>query len=431
MSHRTSSGGAADHYVAGPAPHGWFQALLTALAALVVMTVVAAAGLWAAGAHTLPGAAFPRVVAAVVLMAVGGDIDLSGDAGGLAGAQGDLGVLPLSVTLVGALVLGAGFLVPLRHRAVVGERELAGWAARIAVPWVVVLVALALFARQEFRVSIGDGAIGDLGDLLGIAPTVGFAGDVGTSVLVGLVWLAGVLVIALLVARRTPVPPRLLRFHGAVRPAAHAMLDVLLTYVVAGLVVGLVVAATRGNAADTVGVLLLGLPNLVWLAFTLGLGATWDGRIEGPFGLPVPKVLDEVLRGSGGGELSVLNVRTLAERDPRAWWLVPFAALVLLAAAFLMARRSPAGTALWRLALRMGIALVLTVLTVCLTGRVSAHFGLSLLGIGDLGGGLGGQVRLSPRLWGALGTAALWGLVTGFLGGAAARVHARATGRVD
>lgn len=59
MSHRTSPGGAADHYVAGPAPHGWFQALLTALAALVVMGVVAAAGLWAAGAHTLPGAAFP------------------------------------------------------------------------------------------------------------------------------------------------------------------------------------------------------------------------------------------------------------------------------------------------------------------------------------------------------------------------------------
>lgn len=63
-------------------------------------------------------------------------------------------------------------------------------------------------------------------------------------------------------------------------------------------------------------------------------------------------------------------------------------------------------------------------LLIGLTAAVSARYGLSLLGIGDLGGGLGGEVSLRPKLWTALGIAFLWGLVAGFLGGlAASRVH--------
>ncbi len=74
----------------------------------------------------------------------------------------------------------------------------------------------------------------------------------------------------------------------------------------------------------------------------------------------------------------------------------------------------------------MAVALTLTVLFICLTARISAHYGLSLLGLGDLGGGLGGEVSLRPKWWTALGFAVLWGLVTGFLGGlAATRVHRR------
>ncbi|MFD8936772.1 streptophobe family protein [Streptomyces sp. NPDC059578] len=415
---RASDRGAAVRAPARPAAHGWLLALATVLAALFAMTVLAAAGLWAAGAHGLPDAAFPRVVVAVVLLAVGGDVGLTGGSGGLVEAHGDLVVLPLSVSLAGALVVGAGFLAPLRHRAVVGGRELAAWAGRIAVLWLAALLGLSLGARQEFTVSLGDPALKDVGDLLGLTPTVGFAADVWTSVLLGLVWLAGVLLIALLVARRAPLPARLVRFHSAVRPAAHAALDVLLTYVVVGLVVGVVVAVTHGHAADTIAVLLLGLPNLVWLAFTLGLGAVWDGRVDGPFGLPMPPALDQVLRGT---QDSALSVRTLAAQDGRAWWLVPFAAVVLFAAAYVMARRSPVGTPLWRHAVHLGVALALTVLTVCLTVRVSAHYGLSLLGIGNLGGGLSGRVRLDPRTGQAVVVAVAWGVVMGALGGLAAR----------
>lgn len=392
--------------------------MATVLVALVSMGVVAALGLWAAGAGDLPDHAFPRVVAASVVTAVGGTVKLSGSAGGLADSTAGLTVIPLSVTLAGALVLGAGFLRPLRHRAVAGGRELAGWAARIAVLWLLALLALAYAARQDFKLSLGDDTLGDLGDLFGVSPEVGFTTDVPRTVLFGLLWMAGVLVLALLVSRRAPLPGRLLPLQESVRPAAHAMVVLLLSFVVLGALVALVVAVTRGHASETLAVILLGLPNLVWLALTIGLGATWNGRVEGPFGLPMPHLLDEVLRSK---DTTTLNLHTLAEHDGRVWWLVVVDAVLLLAVAFLMAARSPAHVRAWQHAVRLAVALALTVLTICLMGRISAHYGLSVLGIGDLGGGLGGQLFLDPELWPAVGLGALWGLVAGFLGALSAR----------
>ncbi|WP_405577028.1 streptophobe family protein [Streptomyces sp. NBC_01092] len=403
------------------AAHGWVQALAVVLAGLVAMGVVAALGLWAAGAGELPDNAFPRVVAATMVTAVGGTVELSGNAGGLAESDAGLTVIPLSVTLTGALVLAAGFLWPLRHRAVAGAGELAGWAVRIAVLWLAALLALAFSARQTFSLSLSDlgqEELGDLGDLFGISPEVGFTTDVPATVFFGLLWLAGVLVLALLVSRGAPLPGRLLRFQESVRPAAYAMVLLLLAYVGLGVVIGLVVAATRGHAAETLAVILLGMPNLVWLALTIGLGATWNGRVDGPFGLPMPHVLDEVLRGK---EVAELNLGTLAEHDGRVWWLVAVDAVLLLAAAFVMARRSPARMRAWQHAVHMAVALALTVLMICLVGRISAHYGLSVLGIGDLGGDLAGELFLRPEVWTALGLALLWGLVAGFLGGLLAR----------
>ena len=403
--------------------HGWVQAVVTVLAALIAMGVTATLGLWGAGAADLPEGAFPRVAAATVVTAVGGTIEFSGNAGALAETQAGLTVIPLSVTLAGALVIAAGFLRPLRHRAVAGAGELAGWAARIAVLWLLALLALALTARQTFKLSLGEGTLGDLGDVLDVAPEVGFTTDVPSTLFFGLLWLAGVLVLALLVSRGAPLPARLLRFQESVRPAAYAMVVLLLAYVVLGVVIALVVAATRGHARETLAVVLLGLPNLVWLTLTLGLGTTWNGRVEGPFGLPMPHVLDEVLRTK---EVSALNLSTLSDYDSRVWWLVAVDAVLLLAAAFVMAARSPARMRAWQHALHMAAALALTVLMICLVGRISAHYGLSVMVFGDLGGGLSGKLFLKPELWGAVGLAVLWGLVTGFLGGLLARpVHRR------
>lgn len=405
------------------ARHGWVRALVTVLAGLVVMLVTAALGLWAAGAADLPDGAFARVVTATVVTAVGGTLELSGDAGALARSRAGLTVMPLSVTLAGALVIGAGFLRPLRHRAVASAGELAGWAARLAVLWLLALIGLAFAARQTFAVDLGDGTLNDLTGLFDAAPTVGFTTNVPLTVLFGLLWLAGVLVLVLLVASGAPLPGRLLRCHASVRPPAHAMVVLLLAYVALALVVALVSAAVRGHAGDTFAVILLGLPNLAWLALTLGLGATWHGRVDGPFGLPVPHVLDEILRTPGTG---TLNLRTLTAYDGRMWWLMVADVVLLLAVAFLMAVRSPIRLPAWRHAVRLAVALALTVLMVCLLCRMSAHYGLSLLGIGDLGGGLSGEVFLRPRLWQAVGLGALWGLAAGFLGALPARpLHRR------
>ncbi len=391
------------------------------------MVIVAALGLWAAGAADLPGGSLPRVVAAVVVMAVGGSVDITGGAGAFAETAADLSVLPLSVSLAGALVTALGFLRPLRHRAIARPRELLARTARMAVLWLAGLLALALVARHTFEIRLDDSLVGDLTDLLDASPTVGFRADVPVTLVFGLLWLLGVIALALLVSRRAPLPARLVRFQESVRPAAYAMVLLLLVYVVLALVVGLVVAATRGRPAETFAVILLGLPNLAWPALTLGIGASWEGKVEGPFGLPMPKVLDQVLRSP---EHSTLSVGTLAEYDSRARWLVVVAAVLLLAAAFVMAVRSPARTRSWQHAVHMAVALALTVLMICLTARVSAHFGLSLMGIGDFGGGLAGEVAVWPHLWRALGMALLWGLITGFLGSLlASRVRRR--GKVD
>jgi hypothetical protein len=405
------------------ARHGWLPALAVVLAVVLAMLVVAALGLWAAGAADLPKGAFLPVVLATVVTAVGGAVELSGDAGELARTNAGLTVVPLSVTLVGALVAAGGFLRPLRHRAVAGAGELAGWAARIAVLWLLALIGLAFGARHTFAVDVGSGVLSDLTDALDAAPRAGFTTDVPMTAGFGLLWLAGVLLLALLVSRAAPLPGRLVRFQESVRPAAYAMVVLVLAYVGLALVTALVAMVTRGHARQTLAVVLLGLPNLAWLALTLGLGATWKGRVDGPFGLPVPKVLAEVLRTP---DVSTLNLRTVTAHDGRWWWLLWVAAVLVTAAAFLMAARSPARIRARQHALHLAVALALTMLTLCLTGRISAHYGLSLLGIGDLGGNLSGELLLEPVLWSAVGLGALWGLVAGFLGALLARrVHRR------
>ena len=248
--------------------------------------------------------------------------------------------MPLSVTLVGALVTGAGFLRPLRHRAVAGAPELAGWAARIAVLWVLGLAGLAYAARQTFAVSLGDGTLGDIGDLFGVAPRIGFAADVTLTLLAGVLWLAGVMALALLVSRGAPLPAAAAAVPGIGAPGRvrHGRAAARLRGP------GDRDRARRGGDARAaradLALMLLGMPNLVWLALTTGLGATWEGRVDGPFGLPMPHVLDEVLRAS---DTATLNLGTIAEYDGRVWWLVAVDAVLLLAAAFLTAARHRPG----------------------------------------------------------------------------------------
>ncbi|MCB5166735.1 streptophobe family protein [Streptomyces bambusae] len=398
---------------ARPGLKGWRDALLAAAAGFAAMTAVAAAGLAAAGAGSLPDGAFPRVLAAVVVMAAGGSVEVTGGAGFLGGADAAISVLPLSVTLAGALTAALLFLRPLRLRAVAGTGELLVRAGQLAVLWLALLTGYALVARQTFGISTGDNPLGDIAEVLDAAPTVGFRADIAATLGFGLLWIAGLIVLALLVSRRAPLPARLVRFHAAVRPAASATVLMLLSYVVLGIGIGIVVALTRGHAAETFAVVLLGLPNLVWVALTLGLGGAWEGRVDGPFGLPMPQILDDVLRTP---DVSRLDVASLAEYDGRAWWLVAVAAVLLLVTGVVAAMRSPAWMKPWQHAVHLGVALGVAVLAVCLLGDVQARIALSLLGIGEVDG-LGGRVELSPLLWRTVGLAVLWGAVAGLLGG--------------
>ncbi|MEV7773735.1 streptophobe family protein [Kitasatospora sp. NPDC086791] len=420
---------------AGPpgAVRGWLDALAVVLAGLVAMAAVAALGLWLAGAADLPGGGFPSVVAATMALAVGGAVQLDGGAGNFAAVDAGISAMPLTVSLVGAVVMVEVFLRQLRFRAVAGGGELLGRIARTVVVWVLALVLLTLLARHSFVVPLGGDLAQSISGALGLTPEVGFHADAPSTIGIGLAWMLLVLAATFAVSRRAPLPPALVRHQLAVRPAAFALWMVLLAYLVIGAVAGVLTAIVHGDARHTMAVVLLVLPDLAWMAFGLGLGADWQGRLSGAVGLPVPKPLAEVLRVPKG-QTATVDLGTLAAQDARSWWLLPLAAVVLLAAAFLAARRSPRSVRLWRHAVRFALATAVTMLLVGLWTRMDAAYGLSVLGVGLGQGGLGdllgsvlgdsdplaglgsGSISLHPSLVTAVPLAAAWGLVTGGLG---------------
>ncbi len=429
------------------AVRGWLDAVAVVLAGFLAMAAVAALGLWAAGAGDLPGGGFPYVLAATLALAVGGSIGLDGGAGFFASVDAGITAMPLSVGLVGALTVAEVFLRQLRFRAVAAGPELLGRAARTAVVWLVALALLCVAARHTFAVPLGGGLAEEIGGALGIDPEVGFHAEPAPTLGLGLLWLLVVLAATFAVSRRAPLPRSLVPFQQAVRPAAFAMLLVLLAYVVLGVAAAIGTAVVNGNAREVAAVALLALPNLVWLAFGVGLGGEWHGHLVGAIGLPVPESLAAVLR-VGEGQDGTVSLGTLAEQDGRAWWLLPLAAVLMLAAGVLAAHRAPRGVPVWRHAVRLAAAAAVTVLLVGVWSRVSADYGLSVLGVGLGDGGLGdllgsvlgsaadpvgpaaalagGTLTLDPVLWILVPLAAGWGLLTGALGAlAAARMSRR------
>ena len=395
----------------------WGEALVAVAAALAGMLALASLGLWLAGADGLPSGGFGPVVAATVLMAFGAPARIEGGAAFVAGAQGGIRALPLSVGLTGALLLGWLFLRPLRLHATVAGRELAGRLARVGVLWAVALLLLAWQARHSFTVTTGEPIVDELGGLLGGAPTVGFAVDTGPALGFGLLWLAVVLLLALAVSRRSPLPVPLLRFHTAVRPAAHATLTLLLVYAGLAVPVGLVEAAVGGHARESLAVVCLGLPNLAWLGLGIGMGGSWHGHVAGSLGLPVPHPLADVLREDRDVRL---DLGTLATQSPWTWVLVTLAVLGLLLTGLGMAMHAPPEVRPGRHALHLAVAMAVAMLLVGLLTRITAAYGLTLLGFG---GGSGAAV-LRPDLPALMLAGAVWGAVAGLLGGlTAARVR--------
>ncbi|MFJ2258069.1 streptophobe family protein [Streptomyces sp. NPDC087844] len=420
--------------------------LLSSIAA-VSWVLTGMAGVAALGLHLLGAdetASLGPMTAALVALGAGGSVTPSGDmsAFGLEGAQADtaLQITPLGVSLVGALLLSWFFLRSLRGAgAVIAPAELLARAGTVAALFVAMLGGLAWAGHDIITIDGGSlgldklpgGGVPDdvevpgLGDIGGLLPDrlgdladadakVGFTVDTVPTLLGGLGWVLGVLLIALLASRRTPLPGGWTAVHRLVRPAVSALVTVLLVTVLAGFAAAAYAAVGDDHPKRIAGAALLGAPNGVWLGIPIGLLVPWDGTATGPFLQFLPDPMDDLLKFSD----KPVTLSRLAELDSRVWLLGVAAALAMLFAGVLTAARTPfvrergvLGFAA-RCALRLA---VVTALVLPLLGRlteVSVDASLSVLGIDAFDSGI--ELRGQPGM--ALLLGALWGAVAGAVG---------------
>ncbi|MGV9244257.1 streptophobe family protein [Streptomyces sp. NPDC003710] len=457
------------------AEHGtrlpWADVLLSAIAS-VSWALIGMAGTAALGLHLLRADAagsLGPMTAAVVALGANGSVRPSGDvsAFGLKGAEATTAVeiTPLGVGLVGALLLSWFFLRSLRAAGVVvAPSELLARAGAVVALFVAMLGGLAWAGHDVVTIdggslgldrlpggrgggSVGIPGLGDLGgllpsrigDLVRARASVGFSVDTLPTLLAGAAWAAGVLVIALLASRRTPLPRGWEAVHRVVRPAVSALAAVMLTAVVAGLAAAAYTAIGDDHPARIAGAALLGAPNGVWLAVPLGLFVPWDGKATGELAKLLPDPLDRLLSVRTGQSVTL---ERLAGLDGRVWLLAVAAALVMLFAGVLTAARTPLGGGgdaaavpgvaasavratgplgfAGRCALRLGIVTAAALPLLVLLTDVSVDASLSVFGFDAFGAGV--------ELHGDLGAAVLLGAAWGAGAGAAGALLAYATG---
>ncbi|MFI8489945.1 streptophobe family protein [Streptomyces rubrogriseus] len=445
----------------------WGDVLLSAIAS-VSWALIGMAGTAALGLHLLDADAagsLGPMTAAVVALGAGGSVTPAGDvsAFGLKGAEAHtaIEITPLGVGLVGALFLSFFFLRSLRAAGVfVSPAELLARAGAVVALFVAMTGGLAWAGHDVVTIDGtslglddlpgrgGSGGLeipglGDVGDIGGLLPdrvgdlvdaraAVGFTVDTAPTLLGGLVWSAGVLLIAVLASRRTPLPCGCEALHRVVRPAVSALVTVALTAVAAGLAAAAYAAIGDDHPRRIAGAALLGAPNGVWLGVPVGLFVPWDGRATGQPAGVLPAPLDDLL---GSGAERPVTLGRMAELDGRVWLLGVAAALMMLLAGVLTAVRTPvapgaAGPLAFagRCALRLGIATAVTLPLSARLTEVSVDASLSVLGIDAFGAG----IDLHGHLGAALLLGAVWGAGAGAAGAllacAGGAAGARATG---
>lgn len=432
----------------------WGDILLSAIAC-VSWALIGMAGTAALGLHLLEAdtaGSLGPMTAAVVALGAGGSVTPSGDvsAFGLTGAEAStaIEITPLGVSLVGAVLLSWFFLRSLRSAGVViAPSELLARAGTVVALFVATLGGLAWAGHDVITIDgsslglddlPGGGGggleipgVGDIGDIGGLLPdqigdlidakaAVGFTVDTAPTLLGGMAWSAGILLIALLASRRTPLPRGWEAVHRVVRPAVSALVTVLLVAVAAGLAAAAYAAIGDDHPKRIAGAALLGAPNGVWLGIPIGLLVPFDGRATGPLVGLLPDPLDDLL--NSGADQSVTLSR-LAELDGRVWLLGVAAAVMMLLAGVLTAVRTPvvAGALespasgdvrdpgalrfAGRCALRLGVAMALTLPLLAWLTELSVDASLSVLGFDAFGAG----VRLQGNLDVALLLGAAWG----------------------
>ena len=368
------------------------------VAALAAMAAVAAAGLLLLDADRLGGLATQTV--AVLVLAAGGSVEIEAILSGLpVGLRGFVEVMPLGVSLVGALVLGAllvrGGRVGLLVR---GATAVAVLLAGIAVVSLSVRGTITLRLPQiaptaasgSTARSCPEGApLGGLGGLGGLGDAVG-AFDVGLSVAIGPTMVAATCWTVAVVAACWVVT-RVRSVARAARAAASSI-GALTVLLVAGAWV------LWGSSAG--GGVLLGSPLALSAALLTGLGVPWTLHRE--------EILACLLDGTG----SLLGSGLIAPGGPLTW-----VALALLLGIGIVGARAvpPTGGPMRRAlgaaaALAPVMSLVLTILA--LATRISVDLGVAVRGFVQpvL------DVSLHTDLWTAAGTGLVAGAVAGFTG---------------
>ncbi|MBO4260151.1 streptophobe family protein, partial [Streptomyces griseorubiginosus] len=446
----------------------WGDVLLSAIAS-VSWALIGMAGTAALGLHLLEAdstGSLGPMTAAVVALGAGGSISPSGDvsAFGLKGAEAHTAVTitPLGVSLVGALLLSWVFLRSLRSAGVViAPAELLARAGAVVVLFVATLGGLVWAGHDVITIDGGSlgldklpGAggggggvnipgLGDVGNIGGLLPdnignlihakaAVGFSVDTAPTLLGGLGWSAGVLLIALLASRRTPLPPGWEAVHRVVRPAASALVTVMLLAVAAGCAAAVYAAIGDAHPKRIFGAALLGAPNGTWLGIPIGLFVPFDGRATGVLTKFLPDPLDKLLTAKTDQSVTLGR---LADLDGRVWLLGVAAAVMMLLAGVLAAVRTPVGARgtdslgvrgpgalafAGRCAVRLGVLTALTLPLLAWLTEVSVNASLSVLGFDAFGAGI--------QLHGNLGMALLLGALWGAGAGAAGALLAWVTG---
>lgn len=446
----------------------WGDVLLSAIAS-VSWALIGMAGTAALGLHLLEAdsaGSLGPMTAAVVALGAGGSISPSGDvsAFGLKGAEAHTAVTitPLGVSLVGALLLSWVFLRSLRSAGVViAPAELLARAGAVVVLFVATLGGLVWAGHDVITIDGGSlgldklpGAggggggvnipgLGDVGNIGGLLPdnignlihakaAVGFSVDTAPTVLGGLGWSVGILLIALLASRRTPLPRGWEAVHRVVRPAASALVTVLLVAVATGCAAAVYAAIGDAHPKRIFGAALLGAPNGTWLGIPIGLFVPFDGRATGVLTKFLPDPLDKLLTAKTDQSVTLGR---LADLDGRVWLLGVAAAVTMLLAGVLAAVRTPviaratdsrgvggpgALAFAGRCALRLGVLTALTLPLLAWLTEVSVDASLSVLGFDAFGAGI--------QLRGNLGTALLLGALWGAGAGAAGALLAWVTG---
>nr|WP_133999405.1 streptophobe family protein [Streptomyces sp. 846.5] len=430
--------------------------------AFAAMAAATALGIHLLGLDTY--ASLGALTAALVAMAVGGRISPSGDVSffgiDAAGAQGAIGIIPLGITLVGAVVLGRLFVRPLRRHQVLQPGLLLARAAGAVVAFMVLLAIGAWSGNGTVAIKLnslpgsgsgsgsgsGDplgglgglignnssgtgsgsgsgsggtgGLLGGIGSLLGggTNPTVGFKVNMAPTLALGLLWVLVVLALALLASRRCPLPAGWESLHRTVRPVASAVVTMLVGTVLVGALSGIVVGLMGNGGAKTVGAALLATPNGVFLAVVLGMAVPLTGKASGPLAQFLPSPVNQLLKGGTGQSITLTR---LTQLDGRVWLLPVAVALMLLAIGVVAAVRTPrpvlpqsgareaAGAAL-----RLGVAMAVVTPVLLVLADVSVNANLSVFGFNAVGAGLSISGNLLMGM--VLGLAE--GVVFGFLG---------------